>query len=35
MITSPHDSLGEVSEDIRFSPQVIIPLLRKVGLIEE
>ncbi len=28
-------TLGEVSEDIRFSPQVIIPLLRKVGLIEE
>ena len=26
---------GEVSEDIRFSPQVIIPLLRNVGLIEE
>jgi hypothetical protein len=28
-------TLGEANENIRFSPQVIIPLLRQVGLIEE
>ena len=27
-------ALGEANEDIRFSPQTIIPLLRQVGLIE-